>query len=257
MLVSSMRRTSLQLPLALRPRRRKTWGGRRHGAGRKRSPTSGVSHMARPALAARFPVHISIKVRPNVDNLRDARRHAVIAQALAAAHREGFRVCHYSVQAHHIHLVVEAKDQPALSRGMQGLMIRMARGLNRVQGRRGKVFADRYFARILKTPREVRNCVAYVLNNTQRHQFGKGPGLRKAGFDPYSSAAAFDGWKAEVLSAPLEPQPSVVARPQTWLLSRGWRRHGLLIPAYVPQWGNSWRVHAAVKKRQRIQPEET
>jgi REP element-mobilizing transposase RayT len=217
-----------------------TWGGRRPGAGRKRSPTSGVSHIARPALAARFPVHVALKLRPEVGNVRNARCHQVIAGALAAAHHEGFRVCHYSVQAHHIHLIVEAKDQPALSRGMQGLMIRMARGLNRVQGRCGKVFADRYFARILRTPREVRNCVAYVLNNTQRHRFGKGPGLRKVEFDPYSSAAAFDGWREELLRSPVDSQSAVVARPQTWLLNRGWRRHGLLIPAYVPQWGNSW-----------------
>lgn len=235
-----MRRTSTQLPLALRPRRKMTWGGRRHGAGRKRSPTSGVSHLARPALSARFPVHVALKLRPDVGLLRSSRCHQVIAEALGAAHREGFRVCHYSVQQHHLHLVVEAKDQASLSRGMQGLMIRMARGLNRVQGRRGKVFADRYFARILKTPREVRNCIAYVLNNTQRHRFGKGPGLRKAGLDPYSSAAAFDGWKAELLRSPVDSQSIIVARPQTWLLSRGWRRHGLLIPAYVPQWGNSW-----------------
>jgi hypothetical protein len=116
----------------------------------------------------------------------------------------------------------------------------MARKLNKVLKRSGKVFSDRYFSRILKTPREVRNCIGYVLNNAQRHIFGKKKGLRELTFDPYSNASTFDGWKKHATLRTLYRGPPPVIEPKTWLLSKGWRLHGLLVPAYVPQWGNRW-----------------
>jgi len=84
--------------------------------------------------------------------------------------RIGFRLVHYSVQAHHVHLIVEAQDREALARGLRGLSIRLARQLNKVLGRRGRLFVDRYYARALSTPREVRNGLRYVLLNTTRHE---------------------------------------------------------------------------------------
>jgi hypothetical protein len=149
-------------------------------------------------------------------------------------------VCHYSVLATHIHLIVEASNRESLSRGMQGLTIRMARKLNRALGRCGQVFADRYYARALKTPREVRNAIAYVLLNEQRHRLGKGAGLRELTFDPFSSASTFDGWRVRAATRQIETEPPAVVPAQSWLLRVGWRRHGLLVPAYVAQWGNRW-----------------
>ena len=232
-----MRRTTAQLEIAFAPRRKHPrWGGKRPGAGRKRSPTSGVRHGARPLLASRHPVHVSLKVRSEVGSLRSPRSFAALRAALVAGcEQAGFRVCQFSVLATHIHLVVEAKDREALSRGIQGLMIRMARQLNRALGRCGRVFTDRYYARVLKTPREVRNCLAYVLNNDQRHRLGKRPGLRALELDPCSSAPTFDGWRVQPLVRPRDTGPPAVVPPQTWLLATGWRRHGLLVPAYVSQ----------------------
>ena len=52
--------------------------------------------------------------------------------------------------------------------------------------------------------------------------------------DPASSARWFDGWKRETFGtgrdrAPRPPaDPPPVARARTWLLSFGWRRHGLI-----------------------------
>jgi REP element-mobilizing transposase RayT len=186
-------------------------------------------------------VHVSLKVGRELGSLRNERSCGALRAALQAG-CEGlsFRVCHYSVQTTHLHLIVEAGDREALSRGMQGLVIRMARQLNRALDRNGRVFADRYFARILKTPREVRNAIAYVLNNAQRHRFGRGKGLRQVSFDPYSSASTFDGWRVATARRKRPTAPPAVAQAQSWLLSVGWRRHGLLVPAYVPQWGNSW-----------------
>jgi len=47
--------------------------------------------------------------------------------------------------------------------------IRVAKGLNKLWARRGKVFADHYHDRILRTPREVRNALCYVLHNAKKH----------------------------------------------------------------------------------------
>jgi REP element-mobilizing transposase RayT len=153
---------------------------------------------------------------------------------VAGCNRGGFRVCQFSIQRHHIHLIVEATNRVELSRGMQGLTIRLARSINQMYSRRGRVFADRYFARALKTPREVKNALNYVLNNALRHKNVRVDDLYLVEEDAYSSAAWFDGWRrrAHVRCRPTGPPP--VAPAKTWLLTTGWRRHGLLSPVYIP-----------------------
>jgi len=72
-------------------------------------------------------------------------------------------VVHFSIQTDHVHLLIEARDKVSLSRGVSGLTIPFARSINRALGRTGHVFSDRYHARDLKTPREVRHGLVYVL----------------------------------------------------------------------------------------------
>jgi hypothetical protein len=131
---------------------------------------------------------------------------------------------HFSVQSNHLHLVVEAQDEDALSRGMQSLSHRFAHAVHRALGTSGGVFADRYHAHALRSPREVRAALVYVLQNWAKH----GPGGQ---FDPRSSAQWFDGWR--------EPPPRggdspIVATPRTWLVTVGWRRYGLIRPNERP-----------------------
>jgi REP element-mobilizing transposase RayT len=135
--------------------------------------------------------------------------------------RGGFRLVHYVILSNHIHLVCEAKDRVSLSRGVQGLCVRIAKRLNRLWNRLGKVFADRFHDRILRTPREVRNALAYVLQNARRH--GVVVGQREP--DPLSSGRWFDGWRDLVADWTSE---APIARARTWLLSKGWRRHRLI-----------------------------
>jgi REP element-mobilizing transposase RayT len=222
-----MARRSRQLPLAFR-----THGGARPGAGRKRTgPRARVPHRARPTLAARHPVHVTLRVTDAVGRLRRRRPYAATRACLRVGGTSGaIRVVHYAVLPNHLHLLVEAADAIALASGMQRLSIRLARALNRLAGRQGRVFADRYHARILRTPLEARRALAYVLNNARRHGLvdrATAPGW----LDPYSSAAVFDGWRGRVLR-PVFAVP--VVAPRSWLLRLGWRRHGLLDASYVP-----------------------
>nr|WP_232288328.1 transposase [Anaeromyxobacter sp. K] len=164
---------------------------------------------------------------PHVWNLRSQRAFRVVEAALEAATgtatATGFRVVHFSLQGNHLHLLVEADGQRALSSGMQGLCIRLAKGLNRMMGRRGKVFADRYHARVLGTPSEVRNALAYVLLNHRSHLARLGKPAGRGGVDRFSSGRWFDGWRGGGPAVP-EGARRVTAAARTWLLRTGWRR---------------------------------
>ena len=209
-------------------------GGPRPGAGRKKSPHSGVPHLRRPALASRFPVHISVKLCRHLPGVRNRRRARIIERCIwAASQRKGFRVVHFSIQPRHLHLVVEARGRSALSRGMQSLNIRMARRLNAAASRKGQVIADRYHEHILRTPMEVRRALSYVLLNDARHEAQRSSVPLPAGIDLYSSGPYFDGWKGLRVRPPPGKDPPVSA-PHTWLLRKGWRRHGLINPAEIP-----------------------
>ena len=174
-----------------------------------------------------------MKFKKDLGNLRRKRNFETIEKALVLGKDRGdFRVCQFSVQRDHIHLLCEAKHAAALSRGLQGLCIRIAKQLNSVLQRKGAVFADRYHAQILKTPRQVRNALAYVLNNFRRHDevLGDVPSNLT---DDRSSADWFDGFRKRFAYAELDDDAPIAA-PHTWLLRVGWRQHRLIETFEVP-----------------------
>jgi len=172
-----------------------------------------------------------MRARQAVPNLRRQVIFARLARALGNASRSWFRVIHFSVQSNHLHLIVEAHDKVSLSRGMAGLSIRLARTMNRVAGRHGRVWSDRYHARALCTPRETRHALVYVLMNFKNHGHG-------GSTDAMSSAYWFDGWKvAPRMRAPpgwVPDDGSPVRSPGTWLARAGWRCHGLIREHELP-----------------------
>ena len=218
-----------QLGLAFR-----SWGGRRPGAGRPKKPDRGASHLRRPSLASRHPVHVSLSVENDLPSLRSPKLYRLVEACLGEAkERFGFRLVHFAVQKHHLHLIVEAKDAQALARAIKGLCVRIARRLNAALGRRGRVFSDRYFARALRTPRETWAAVRYVLLNSRRHGAQRHQGWDREWIDPCSSGPWFDGWRdLRPLPPPVKPPPVTAAH--SWLLRVGWRRHGLLSTDEVP-----------------------
>src|SRR6266700_2512517 len=163
-------------------------GGWRKGAGPKFKKRGWVVHLPRPQFPGRLPLHVTLRVRREVPNLREEKRWRAIKHAFRlGSDRFGMRMVEFSVQSNHLHFVVEAKDRKALSRGMQGLAIRVARAVNRAVGRSGKVFADRYHAVILKTPTQVRNAVHYVRCNWHHHRAKAGRPEDPRWVDPFSS----------------------------------------------------------------------
>jgi REP element-mobilizing transposase RayT len=154
-----------------------------------------------------------------------------------ACERGAFRVNHYSLQGDHAHLIVEAQGKDALACGMKSIAARLARAVNRVAGRSGPVLDGRYHHHSLRSPREVRRALAYVLLNARRH-LAKSRGITRsatAHLDGASSARWFDGWRPRTAGRIPETRAlREVAPPRTWLLRVGWRRHGLVDPAEVP-----------------------
>ena len=115
-------------------------------------------------------MHVTLRSVATISCLRAHRVFPEVRCALTNASRRGFRVIQFSVQENHLHLIVEGDDTTTLALGIRGLTIRLARAVNRTLGRHGRVWADRYHARALTTPRAVRHALVYVLRNRQKHE---------------------------------------------------------------------------------------
>jgi len=215
-------------------------GGRRPGAGRKRTLPGPPRepHRARPPHDPLQPVHVVLQVAEDIGSLRRDEAYAAVRLAMIAvalAGRRDFRMVHVSIQRHHVHLLVEADDAAALANGVRALGISLARRLNALVSeergvrRRRRAFADRYRASTITSPREARHALVYVLNNWRRHgEDHAAPGARRARLDRYASGSAFAGWaeRDAPLDAPPELAPLPTAPPMTWLLQEGWQQGG-------------------------------
>lgn len=201
----------------------------RSGPGRPRKKDNDrVSHQRRQPLGDRTAVHVTLRVRRHVPNLRARRRFNVIKHAFVrfCTARPGFRLVHFAVLSNHLHFIVEADSKPALSVGLQKLLHSISRRLNalnvkeqgaalstkagaysRITGWLGRVFSDRYHAHVLKTPTEMRNVVRYVLENAGHH-YGASSSSEP---DPFTSLGAVD--------------PALVVDPRGFLLARECRRY--------------------------------
>src|SRR5215210_2064048 len=145
--MAAARKQHTQTAMAFR-----THGGKRKGAGRPpKGKKSSERHDKRPAHDPHHPAHVTLRIVADMTNLRRRHTyHALREATLTAARRDDFRIVHMSIQHNHIHLIVEADDERALSKGVWGFEVSAARHINRAIGelsgtrRRGPVFADRY-----------------------------------------------------------------------------------------------------------------
>jgi putative transposase len=215
------------MQLGLRFSRSNGRGGARVGAGRKRLAAGRrhTPHRSRPVHRAAHPVHVTLKA--GLRSLRSQFVAPTVLGALRAACRADFRVVHHSIQANHLHLIVEASSKQALSSGMRGLAVRLARRINRLLFRRGQLWIDRWHGVELRSPRQVRNALVYVLQNYIKHAVGAARVL----VDPLSSAGDFDGFATLGIGA---ARAGPAMAPRSWLLRVGWQRHGLIGRNEVP-----------------------
>ncbi len=168
MSVAKKKRGMVQLGLSLPPPAMKH-GGAREGAGRKRS-TNEQPHRQREKFSKRCPVQVTLKMKPDIQNLRRRDVYRKIEECLRqAATRDDAPICDFSVQGDHVHMLVDAANNKALTSAVRGVSIRVARAINKFWGRKGRVFNDRYHARLLRSPTEVLISRRYILNNYRKH----------------------------------------------------------------------------------------
>jgi REP element-mobilizing transposase RayT len=221
-------------------------GGKRRGAGRKPiGARAGTPHGARPFVDGSQALHVTLRVAPEVGCMRrEVMYRAVRAATVVAAQRGRIRIVQLSIQGNHLHMLIEVEAKEALSRGLQGFQISVARNVNSVlrsadRRRKGRVFADRYHLVMIESPRQARNVLAYVLNNWRRHGEDRRGAARAWLLDRFSSACSFAGWKELGGRAPEWTLPEGyealrVSAPRSWLLSTGWKLAGPIGMREVP-----------------------
>jgi putative transposase len=214
------------------------WGGKRKGTGRK-NLSGTVNHMTRPEINLKTPLHINLKLIKGLPNLRKNALHAELKKSIKKSKEQGLYILHYSIQDDHIHLFAEAKSNSALAAGMRSLAGRFAKIIRQYaynasnSKRQGSVFKGRYYLHVLKTPREVKNALEYVLLNLSKHQ------KFIEYLDHFSSAPHFEEWKlllgprykalvkfaAETFRVQNGREAEdVLSLPQSWLARVGWQR---------------------------------
>jgi REP element-mobilizing transposase RayT len=172
--------------------------------------------------------------------LRGKQAFKCLHRAAGKARRRGLAIIHYSVLSNHIHLVLEAGDRLALALQMQSLGVSFAKQLNARLSRKGPVLRERYHVHVLKTPREVKHALSYVISNELKHTGRTG----RIAVDEFSSAITLPDslwselfghrWR-NVVGFPEEMDPgetreieisvrNLLSPPKTWLLREGWAR---------------------------------
>ncbi|HEY5933570.1 MAG TPA: transposase [Kofleriaceae bacterium] len=215
----------------------RTWGGKRRRAGRTQvNERKSEPHRKRDRVTQRTPVHVTLRVASDVRRLRKDAAYRLIRRAMQRVlARTDFRIVHVSIQSNHLHLLVEADHEGALAKGMQSLLISLARKLNAWMERSGPVFPDRYHARVINSRRQARHALAYVLNNWRRHKEDQRSVERTWKIDRFSSAIQFNGFTgAPSWTAPDDHEPLPVLAARSWLLVDGWRLYGTIGIDEVP-----------------------
>jgi hypothetical protein len=205
----------------------KGWGGKRKGAGRK-NQTGTINHLKRERVNSKTPIHVTMKLRHGLPDIQCPEMHEKFKAGALKAKALGLRVVHYTVEWDHIHMLLECSNNKALSQGMKSLGASFGRAIRKFAGGKGRVFKERFHMRVLKTPTEVRNAMAYVLTNTSKHhKMAPGP-------TPYSSGMYFSEWK-KLLGRRAGPNlrefvpltsklPEFLCEPKSWLAREGWRK---------------------------------
>ena len=158
-MTSRLRQLALDLEAASR------WGGARRGAGESPAVCDGI----RTDAGRRWPRAIRVTSRSRFSETfpRCGRNDSWPSWSGAGARcveRGRFRLVHFSIQGDHVHMVVEASQRTGIcARGLKSVAARFARARESSVSARGRVLADRCHVHVLRSPREVRNVIAYVL----------------------------------------------------------------------------------------------
>jgi len=178
-----------------------------------------------------------MRVVPVVGSLRRRSMYKAVRWAsVTALVRERFRIVHISLQRSHIHMIVEAKDKDALSRGMQGFMISAARLINTELGRSARQAntdaARRPYGAVSNTGHSATSYAGHGGTSQNADRAGvKMSGRRSGKRHPRRRGKVFaDRYHAEVIASPTQARNAL-----RYCLSN-WRHHGEDLDGLASTW---------------------
>lgn len=170
-------------------------------------------------LVRHDPHHVVLTVRKDVPPLhrREIRDLWLKLQAQACERYPGVSFSAGTAMPDHLHLVIQSTGSGAdISRSIQFLASKLALGINKIAGRSGRVFRDRFFARALTTVSELVRVLRYVGQNPVRARLVRRPedwvaSSVSACLDRSRTPApwAFRGWMYRVLGFFDDPQAAL------------------------------------------------
>lgn len=139
-------------------------------AGRPPKNDKGIRHIERPKFYRSRSLHLTIKVRENKADIQTKKILRKLQYAILRARLKGLRVIHYALEYNHVHLLVESTTHETLHKGMQSLGITLAKGINKLKGKKGTVYKHRYHFRQISSRRDLKNVIQYILQNHKKHR---------------------------------------------------------------------------------------
>ncbi len=214
---------------------------------KKRKRTPGVK-LGRPAttyvggrqeretLKTASPLHITLRLREGLPNLRSRKGAQIVKHAILGAQARGLRIIHFCLLSNHLHLIAEVQNSKVFYNSMKSFSIRFSIHLRRwASSKRVReldhqglgIFRGRYDVQIIKTPQQMKHVIKYVLLNSAKH-FKKAPYI-----DLFSSGVLFNSWKRLIgFELPVPNQMKTlkdrlrefVSPPGLWLTEAGWMK---------------------------------
>lgn len=210
---------------------KKTWGGRRAGAGRKKSSPF-VPHARREPIENRqSPLEIELVLRRGLPSFRSRALFQAFRRASLRARRFGLRIIEYRIEKKRIFMLVEFKTRKQLERSFKSLNTTLAIAIKarfkKLHGlsHTGAVFLDRYRMKRLSTPLALKLSLLNLFKpesqrtNSRSVIFSSWPLFQK-GKKLFPRRILLSGPKAE--SKELRWIREVQASPQFWLTREGW-----------------------------------
>ena len=110
-------------------------------------------------------MHLTTRVVPGAPSLRQPEVLQQLRELLAGAEQRGVKTVAYALMDGHIHLLVVCESAEELRDGTRYLFSQLARRLNRMWGRRGRLFVERYWSVCCRSVKQAFHALGYVLRN--------------------------------------------------------------------------------------------
>ncbi|MDR3303697.1 MAG: transposase [Treponema sp.] len=98
--------------------------------------------------------------------LKDADIKRMFLDMVKAAKKKfPFKLWNFTIMDNHIHFLIRPADGVSLSKIMQWLKCNFAKKWNKVHGRTGHVWGERFFSRVIKDEKDLQDVSTYINKN--------------------------------------------------------------------------------------------